>query len=325
MAFLASFGKYLPPRVVTNAELAPLLSADPASIDPASIDPASIDPAWIEEMSGIAERRWAEPEASVASLAAAAAQDALSRANFPAAELDAILVSCGSPERRFPGPAAEVQHLLGASRAFALDLPLASAGSLFALAQADVLLSRFTAVLVVAAEKLSPTLLAPPIEKGTAMLFGDGAGAALLLRDSGLARITGFHLATDGANAADLALPLSGPLHMNGRAVILHASRKVPAAIRTLLDRHSLTPAEVPYFLMHQANANLITKIAQSLEVPPARFFSNIARYGNTSSASLLIAAAEWQLAHGFSPSTPTIFAAFGAGFHWGALLAHGV
>ena len=112
---------------------------------------------------------------------------------------------------------------------------------------------------------------------------------------------------------------------MNGGVVIRHASRKVPAVIRELLDRRHLSASDVSGYLMHQANQNLILRIAQSLEVAPEKFYSNIVRYGNTSSASMLIAAAEWNAQSGFRAREAVIFAAFGAGFHWGALLAVGL
>jgi 3-oxoacyl-[acyl-carrier-protein] synthase-3 len=113
---------------------------------------------------------------------------------------------------------------------------------------------------------------------------------------------------------------------MNGRSVIMQASRKIPAAIRAVLHRHDIMPMEVAAFLMHQANQNLIVKIAAALRVPSERFYSNIARYGNTSSASMLIAAAEWsRQAPPMKKGTPVVFAAFGAGFHWGSVLARAV
>lgn len=312
MAYLSSFGKFLPERTVTNDELAPLLNAEAS---------------WIEEMSGIRERRWAADDESLASMAAAAGKRALDSAEYGAQRLDALIVASGSAERRFPSPAAEVQHLLGAENALALDVAMASAGALFAMAQSMLWLERLESVLVIAAEKLSPVLLRPPVEKGTAMLFGDGAGAVLITREplpggpSSL-RLVDFVLGSDGAFAQELKLELSGPVAMNGRAVILQAARKVPAAIREVLERNGFTPAEVRHFLMHQANANLIHKIAQTLAIESSRFYSNIARYGNTSSASLLIAAAEWHAANPHLADGPVVFAAFGAGFHWGAVLA---
>jgi 3-oxoacyl-[acyl-carrier-protein] synthase III len=191
---------------------------------------------------------------------------------------------------------------------------------LFAMAQAALWTTRVSKVLVIAAERMSPILMTPPMEKGTAMLFGDGAGACVIDREQGFARIVDWELGSDGATAAELRLEFGEPIHMNGRMVIMHAARKVPAAIATLLERNKISAADVGVYLMHQANANLLTKIAQTVGVSVDRFHSNIARYGNTSSASMLIAASEWPGPwHG-----PIVFAAFGAGFHWGAMLVEG-
>src|SRR5262249_32882856 len=115
-----------------------------------------------------------------------------------------------------------------------------------------------------------------------------------------------------------------GQFEMNGRSVILQASRKLPRAIQTLLEKRRRAATEVGCFLMHQANQNLIVRVADAVGVPAAKFYTNIRRYGNTSSASMLIAAAEWQRETGFSRGVPVVFAAFGAGFHWGALLVEG-
>jgi 3-oxoacyl-[acyl-carrier-protein] synthase-3 len=109
---------------------------------------------------------------------------------------------------------------------------------------------------------------------------------------------------------------------MKGLDVIVQASRKIPRAIEDLLTRNQLKPADVGVFLMHQANANLIRKVATALGVLEGPFFRNIDRYGNTSSASLLIAASEWHAANPTPPTSPIVFAAFGAGFNWGAILA---
>ena len=128
-------------------------------------------------------------------------------------------------------------------------------------------------------------------------------------------------LHSDGAFAEDLRLEFEAPLSMNGRSVIMQASRKIPGAISELLQKNSKAAASIEIFLMHQANQNLIDRVARALEVEPQKFYSNIRRYGNTSSASMLIAACEW-----WGDNTPhagalVCFAAFGAGFHWGALL----
>ncbi len=129
-------------------------------------------------------------------------------------------------------------------------------------------------------------------------------------------------LHSDGAYSEDLRLEFTGPVEMNGMAVIRHATRKLPEVINELLQRNQVSPAAIGTFLMHQANQNLINRVARALDVPADRFYSNIRRYGNTSSASMLIAAAEWSNTSQPQPGDTVCFAAFGAGFHWGALLA---
>jgi 3-oxoacyl-[acyl-carrier-protein] synthase-3 len=214
---------------------------------------------------------------------------------------------------------------MGAAGVPVLDLTMASAGSLFGLSLAARLAAQLGPILVIGAEKMSRIVAREPRERGVAVLFGDGAGACLVTPDSGKAEIVDSLLGTDGNFSEDLTLECDKPIKMNGRSVILQASRKIPGAIRSLLEKYSITPPDVLAFLLHQANQNLIDKVAATLEVPSAKFFSNIRKYGNTSSASMLIAAAEWSRQIGFVPGEPVIFAAFGAGFNWGALLARGV
>jgi 3-oxoacyl-[acyl-carrier-protein] synthase-3 len=170
-------------------------------------------------------------------------------------------------------------------------------------------------ILVIGAEKMSTVM---DQDKNTAILFGDGAGACLIGNDESHCAIIDSVLHSDGAFAEDLRLELTGAIHMNGRSVIMQAARKIPAAINELLERNGKGATDIDIFLMHQANQNLIDKVAKTLGVASAKFYSNIARYGNTSSASMLIAAKEWWPETGNS----ICFAAFGAGFQWGALLA---
>ncbi|MBK9166993.1 MAG: ketoacyl-ACP synthase III [Bryobacterales bacterium] len=310
MAFLVAFGSCLPSHVAGNAEVSAL---------------TGVDAAWIERVSGIAERRFACDEETVVSMAVGAARDCLARAGVDATALGLILVSSGTSERRFPGPAAAVAAGLGLTSTPAIDLPLASAGSLAGLALADRLAPAYGKVLIVASEKLSPIFTRPPINQTTAVLFGDGAGACLIDPDQGAARIVASDFHTDGTFAGDLRLEFEGPIEMNGRTVILQATRKLPRAISAVLERSGRTVQDVGAFLLHQANQNLLDRLAAALGVQPALFYSNIRRYGNTSSASLLIAAKEWLDEVGFESGVPVVFAAFGAGFHWGALLAEGV
>ena len=161
-----------------------------------------------------------------------------------------------------------------------------------------------------------------PVEKGTAILFGDGAGACVVTEADGPIRILDCALHSDGGFAGDLRLERSGGVLMNGRSVIVQASRKIPAAIGEVLERNHVTAADVGTFLMHQANQNLIDRVAKTLRVESSRFYTNIARYGNTSSASMLIAASEWWDSARAGAGERVVFAVFGAGFHWGAMLA---
>jgi 3-oxoacyl-[acyl-carrier-protein] synthase-3 len=307
-AYLHAFGSHLPRRVVSNAELAERVNTPECT------------PEWIESVSGIRERRWADDDTTVADLAVAAAQDCLTRAGVEASRVGMVILASGSAPPGFPGPAAEVAARLGLDSTPVLDLPIASAGSLFGMAIASRLADSLGDILVVAAEKMSAVIQAHPLDQNTAILFGDGAGAVLIGSRTSSRPILHSVLHTSGELRRDLAYDWSSPLKMNGGSVILHASRKIPAGIREVLDHESILPADVSTFLVHQANQNLLVRVAKALAVPGERVFSNIARYGNTSSASLLIAAAEWSALD--PPPGPVVFAAFGAGFHWGALVA---
>ena len=139
--------------------------------------------------------------------------------------------------------------------------------------------------------------------------------------DTGFAEIRDSLLCSDGDFAEILRLDIDAPLHMDGRSVIMQVSRKLPRAIQELLDRNGRKSTEIEVYLLHQANLNLITKVAQVLRADDSRFFRNLNQYGNTSSASLLIAAAEWWQSAGGKMNGPIVMAAFGAGLNWGAIL----
>lgn len=281
-----------------------------------------VDPEWILSASGIAERRFAAPSESVAGLAGEAARDCLAAAGLSANEIDLLLVASGSAERRFPGPAAAVGMALGIPGTPAIDLPLASAGSLFGLAVAAGLCGKYRHILVIGAEIMSRIIDFAPDAKDVAILFGDGAGACLVSAESGGARVIDWLLASDGEFAPALELNFESPLKMDGRTVILQAARKLPRAIRDLAERNQVALPDIGAFLLHQANRNLTARVAHALGVSESRIFQNVGRYGNTSSASLLIAACEWWRCAGPSSGAPIVFAAFGAGLNWGALLA---
>ena len=302
-AYLRAFGSYVPEQRVDNAALAARTGRSAETI---------------EKTTGIIERHYAAADQSVADLGFLAAQDCLAAANLDPSSVGLLLVSSGSAERCFPGPAATIAAKFGWAATPALDLPFASAGALIGMSLAADLVARYGNVLVVASEIMSRRIT--DSDPDTAILLGDGAGACLLSRDSGFARIADLSLYTDGNFAELLVLPHGGTLEMNGLGVIMQAARKVPRAIADLLAKNNISAEDVQAFLMHQANRNLLAKIAKELKVPEDRFFSNIASFGNTSSASLLIAATQWSRSS--AVTGPIVFAAFGAGLQWGALLA---
>lgn len=307
MAFLRGFGCYLPARVVDNAELAPMVGADPA---------------WMLQVTGIEQRRFAADGETVSSLGTEAARDCLKNSGALSTDVGLLIAVSGSGEYRFPGPASSIARGLGLAGVPAIDLPIASAGSLFGLSLAATLARQYGNVLVVGSEIMSRVVRLEPPGRDTAILFGDGAGACLVSETDGFAEVADSLLASDGEFAEALRLYLDAPLYMDGRSIILHASRKMPRAILQLLERNRLPAGDVGAFILHQANLNLIARVAKTVGVPESLFFSNLQRYGNTSSASMLIAAAEWRAGNPEKLAQPLVFAAFGAGLNWGALLA---
>jgi 3-oxoacyl-[acyl-carrier-protein] synthase III len=304
MSYLQAFGHHLPSRIVTNPDLEQRTGRLASTI---------------EKTSGILERRYSAEGETVAGLGLAAATACLQNASLTAKDIGLILFSSGSPERTFPGPASQLAAKLGLTSTPAIDIPIASAGSLIALAFAADLAPRYGNVLVVASEIMSRRI--SDADPDTAILFGDGAGAAIVSPARGFAKLADISLSTDGNYADALQLQHNGAIQMKGLDVIVQASRKIPRSIEDLLTRNNLKPSDIGVFLMHQANVNLIRKVATALQIPAERFFSNIARYGNTSSASLLIAASEWRTANPTPLTTPIILATFGAGFNWGSIL----
>lgn len=309
MSYLRAFGHHLPARIVTNADLEARTGRTAASI---------------EKSSGILERRYAAEGETVADLGLAAANACLAKAKLSARDIGLILFSSGSSDRAFPGPASVLAQKLGLTTTPAIDIPVASAGSLIAIAFAADLAARYGNVLVVASEIMSRRIV--DSDPDTAILFGDGAGACIVSNEAGAngLRIADVSLSTDGNYAEALQLPHGGAIQMKGLDVIVQASRKIPRSIMDLLKKNNVKTGEIGVYLMHQANVNLIRKVATALEVPEGRFFRNITIYGNTSSASLLIAASEWRAAHPEPPAAPIVLAVFGAGFNWGSVLLTG-
>ena len=304
-AGLFGVGAALPGRVIDNQHFEQRLDTDDA---------------WIVRRTGIRTRRWLDDDAPLAPLAAEACVEALADAGRTPDEVDQIIVTTITPDRVTPGLAPEVARLIGAHGAAAVDLNAACAGFLFGLDQAAALVEtgRARVVLVCGAEALSR--LTDIEDRGTAVLFGDGAGAVVVAAgelDRGVSR---FVLGCDPEQGDLLyADNVDRKLRMEGREVYRHAVARMVEATTEVLDTAGLSPADVDLFVAHQANARIIESAAAKLGVPPGKLAINVDRVANTSSASIPLALAQAEADGLLEPGATIALAAFGAGFVWGA------
>jgi 3-oxoacyl-[acyl-carrier-protein] synthase III len=305
MAAIKGFGAYLPEQVLDNAALAAEFG---------------VEPAWILQACGIETRRVAAPEETVVDMAEKAARACLERIGMEAGALGGIIVGTGTPHRQFPGVSASLQQRLGVVGIPAFDIHLASVGGFFALATAVELCERYGPILVVGAERMSQVMAREPRVKESAILFGDGAGACVVAPGEGPVTVLDIKMQSDGTFVDDLSMEFGSTLNMNGRTVILQANRKLRQSLTELLERNKLAATDVNLWLFHQANVNLLKQVGQALGIPEDRVFLNLPRYGNTSAASLFIAATEAQAEGRMNPGH-AVMAAFGAGMGWGSAL----
>jgi len=275
---------------------------------------------WIVRRTGIRSRYWLNGKQTLADIAVDACNDALADAGRRGEEVDHVIVSTLTPDRLTPGLAPEVARRIGARGAGAVDVNAACAGFIYALDQAAALVEsgRAQLVLVVGAEALSR--ITDSGDRGTAVLFGDGAGAVVvaggeLERGCGL-----FELHSDGAHA-DLLYATRDErlLRMEGREVYRHAVTRMVESTQAALDRAGLTVADLDIFVAHQANARIIEAAAAELGLPHEKLALDVSRVANTSSASIPLALKQAELDGRLVPGATVGLAAFGAGFVWGA------
>jgi 3-oxoacyl-[acyl-carrier-protein] synthase III len=275
---------------------------------------------WILKRTGIRERRWLNGSVTLADLATEACARALADAGREPAEVDRVLVSTITPDRITPGVAPEVVAGLGAHGAGAVDLNAACAGFLYALDDAAALVEsgRAEVVLVCGAEALSR--ITDVADRGTAILFGDGAGAVVVARGDLELGVPAMELHSDGTHAELLyADHRERVLRMHGREVYRHAVARMVEATAAALERAGMVPADIDLFVAHQANARIVEAAAAQLGVPPERVALNVDRVANTSSASIPLALWQAEQDGRLAPGARVALAAFGAGFVWGA------
>lgn len=303
-AEIAGLGIALPQHVEPNAPIAARLG---------------IDVEWIVKRTGIEERRIAVAGELLFELGAAASERALAAAGVSAAQIDLVLVATTSNDELMPGASPRVAAAIGAARAGAIDLNAACTGFVSALSVAcgQIESGRAEHVLVVGADLMSR--ITDPGDRNTSCLFADGAGA-VVMRGAAAGRIGPVVLGADGDNADLLRTPReTGVTEMQGHETFKHAVDRMSEVTLQALDASGLALADVDVFVYHQANARILRSVGERLGLDPARVLDCIARYGNTSAASIPVALEEARLAGGLDRGARVLIAAFGAGLTWGA------
>jgi 3-oxoacyl-[acyl-carrier-protein] synthase-3 len=304
-AALTAVGAALPSKKLDNAELA---------------ERFGVTEDWIEARTGIQSRRIAGEDDSVVSLAVTAGRQVLQAADVDPQQLDVVIIATCSSGRQIPANAPLVAAEVGAGNAAAFDINGACSGFLFSLAQATALIDNGSArrILVCGSDLL--TRYTNPEDLGSSILFGDGAGAALIEYFDGPSRLGPFSLRTDGTRASVLAIPDGEPyLHMEGREVYRHAVEQMTASVGELLKDTSMSADDVDLLVAHQANARILRAVAERLGFPMDKVLTKMAQVGNTSAASIPLALADAQESGIISDGDNIVLTAFGAGFTWGA------
>ena len=318
---IRGIGSYVPARKVDNQELSQKVDTSDE---------------WIRTRTGIKERRIAEDNENTSDLALEASRRAIADAEISTEQIDLVLVATITPDMAFPSTACLLQHKLGIPKVACFDLEAACSGFLYALDVADGMLSsgRYKCALVVGAEKLSSIM--DWGDRTTCVLFGDGAGAAVLSKEGQGAELLGFQCGADGSNPTLLHQPAGGSmlpassetvetgehfLKMNGREIFKSAVRVMERAATELLAKHGFDKSEVDHVIPHQANARIVESLSQRLEIPLDRFYCNLHKYGNTSAASIPLALDEAYKSSTFKKGDLGLLVAFGAGLTWSATL----
>lgn len=324
---IVGLGHYVPERVVTNQELSGMMDTNNE---------------WIIERTGIEERRFIDPaKDTVANMAAKATHMALERANLEVSDIDFIVFATITPDYFFPGSGVLLQRELGLESIGALDIRNACSGFIYALSTADAFIKTgmYKTILVVGAEIQSTALDLTTRGRNTAVIFGDGAGAAIL-QASKEQGILSTHLHSDGRFAEELYVKDPGSsrphaerqpeqildtssfkVHMNGSMVFKHAVVRFSEVIMEALEKNSLSKDDIDLLIPHQANLRISQFIQKKFELPDDKVYNNIMRYGNTTAGSIPIAMSEAFGEGKIKKDDLICLAAFGSGFTWASAL----
>jgi 3-oxoacyl-[acyl-carrier-protein] synthase III len=316
-AAVRGVGHYLPDRVVPNAEFEAIVETSDE---------------WIRSRSGIERRHFAADGQMTSDLATRAAQAALTDAGITADQIDAIIVATSTPDLTFPSVATMVQHALGMTKGFAFDVQAVCAGFVFALTNANALIlsGQASRVLVIGAETFSRLMNWK--DRGTCVLFGDGAGAVVLEATAGNGTnadrgILATDLNSDGRYKDILYVDggtstgTTGHLIMEGKEVFRHAIEKLAETAHTALDKAGLTPEDVDWIVPHQANIRIIEGTAKRMQVPMDRVVVTVQDHGNTSAASIPLALSVGKERGQIKPGDLIVTEAIGGGLAWGSVV----
>ena len=318
---IAGTGSYFPERVLTNAELEQMVDTNDA---------------WIQTRTGMRERRIAREDESSSDMGAAAARVAMAEAGVAADEVDLILVATSTPDMLFPSTACLVQSALGATHALCFDLSAACSGFLYGLETARAMMQSglYRNALVIGSDKMSA--VTDWTDRGTCILFGDGAGAAVLKPTQTHRGIMATVSGADGSLGDLLMIPAGGSrmpatettvaerkhtVKMAGNNVFKHAVRCMTEAGRDALEKAGLSAADVKWVIPHQANMRIIQAISERVEIPMDRIVVNLDRYGNTTAATIPTALDEAVRDGRIQRGDVLLFVVFGGGFTWGAMV----
>jgi 3-oxoacyl-[acyl-carrier-protein] synthase III len=324
-AKITALGRYVPPRVVTNDDLSKMVDTNHE---------------WIVERTGIHERHWVEKGTPTSELGVKAADDLLKRRGIEAHEIELIIVATVTPDMFFPSTACLIQDKIRATRAWGFDISAACSSFLYALTTGAQFIEsgRHSKVLIVGADVMTSIL--NPEDRTTLILFGDGAGAVLLepcVEGEEAYGILDYRHEVDGSGGEHLYMPGGGSLHpsshetvekklhyvhQNGQAVFKYAVRKMEELSRSMLERNNLTGADIGAFIAHQANLRIIDATANKIGLDQNKVIKNIHKYGNTTAATIPLAIGDAIDSGKVKKGDLVLFAAVGAGFTAGSVLA---
>lgn len=299
-------GHYLPKKVLTNKDLEKIVDTSDE---------------WIKSRTGIEERRIAEDDIDTSDMAFYAAEQALEDADLNAEDIDLILVATVTPDQPFPSVSTMIQDRLGASNAAAMDISAACSGFMYGMITAKQFIETkaYKHVLVVGVEKLSK--ITDWTDRNTCILFGDGAGAAILGEVSEGKGILSFELGANGSGGKHLYQNEKGHLIQNGREVFKFAVRQMPESVINVVEKAGIQKDEVDFLIPHQANIRIMGAARQRLGISEDKMAQSIKKYGNTSAASIAIALSEEAKNGKIKNDDLIVLVGFGGGLTWGAIV----